>query len=46
MFSLQQNWRKGQNRFCLEAREVWGEKEGVAGSGGEMAQTMYAHVNK
>jgi hypothetical protein len=22
VFSLQQNWRRGQNRFCLEAREV------------------------
>jgi hypothetical protein len=35
MFSLQKNWRRGQNRFCLEARRVgrrgrgrkgWGEK--------------------
>jgi hypothetical protein len=34
--SLQQNWRKGQNRFCLETR----------GMGGEMTQTMYAHMNK
>jgi hypothetical protein len=24
MFSLQQNWRRGQNRFCLEARGVRG----------------------
>jgi hypothetical protein len=22
MSTLQQNWRKGQNRFCLEARRV------------------------
>jgi hypothetical protein len=45
MSSLQQNWRKGQNRFCLEARGV--EKmEGARGSGGEMAQTMYAHISK
>jgi hypothetical protein len=29
MFSPQQNWRRGQNRFCVEARE-WG-KEGVGG---------------
>jgi hypothetical protein len=21
-FSLQQNWRRGQNRFCLEARTM------------------------
>jgi hypothetical protein len=26
MSSLQQNWRKGQNRFCLEARGVGGRK--------------------
>jgi hypothetical protein len=47
MSSLQQNWRKGQNRFCLEARRMRGENEvaGV-GQGGEMAQTMNAHVNK
>jgi hypothetical protein len=39
MSSLQQNWRKGQNRFCLEARR----EEGEGGDGrkqGEMAQTM------
>jgi hypothetical protein len=27
MSTLQQNWRKGQNRFCLEE----GEKEGAGG---------------
>jgi hypothetical protein len=27
MFSLQQNWRKGQNRFCLEARGVGGRND-------------------
>jgi hypothetical protein len=37
MSSLQQNWRKEQNRFCLKVRE--GE-----GSGG--GQTMYGHMNK
>jgi hypothetical protein len=39
---IQQNWRKGQNRFCLEAREVggWG---GDDGGGGGM---VYAHMNK
>jgi hypothetical protein len=46
MSSLQQNWRKGQNRFCLEVRRV----EGREGRGGEqgrkLAQTMYAHMNK
>jgi hypothetical protein len=25
--SLQQNWRRGQNRFCLEVREEWGREE-------------------
>jgi hypothetical protein len=45
MSTLQQNWRKLQNRFCLEARQVRGEREGGDGVG-EMAQTMYAHMNK
>jgi hypothetical protein len=47
MSSLQQNWRRGQNRFCLEAREV-GVREGCGRgweAGGEMPQTMYAHIN-
>jgi hypothetical protein len=42
MSSLQQNQRKEQNRFCLEARG--GERGQEAG--GEMTQTMYAHMNK
>jgi hypothetical protein len=46
MSSLQQNWRKGQNRFCLEESRVGGEGAGRGGRGGEMAQTMYPHVNK
>jgi hypothetical protein len=45
MSSLQQNWRKGQNRFYLEVREVGGEG-GSGEQGEEMTQTMYAHVNK
>jgi hypothetical protein len=45
MSTLQQNWRKGQNRFCLEARRWEGRGRGQ-GHGGEMAQTMYAHMNK
>jgi hypothetical protein len=36
MSSLPQNWRKGQNRFYLEVRR----------QRGEMAQTMYKHMNK
>jgi hypothetical protein len=30
-FTLQQNWKKGQNRFCLEARGVGGREMGWAG---------------
>jgi hypothetical protein len=33
MSSLQLNWRRGQNRFCLEARGVWGERERARGRG-------------
>jgi hypothetical protein len=43
MLSLQQNWRRGKNRFFLEAR---GSGEGGEGRGGEMAQTMYTHMNE
>jgi hypothetical protein len=43
--AIQKNWRKGQNRFCLEAREV-GERGRGWVVGVEMAQTMYAHMNK
>jgi hypothetical protein len=32
MSSIQKNWRKGQNRFCLEARGVRGRGKGP-GSG-------------
>jgi hypothetical protein len=46
MFTLHQYWRKGQNRCCLEVRGVGGKREGVGGQGGEMAQTMYAHMNR
>jgi hypothetical protein len=52
MSTLQQNWRKGQNRFCLEARGMGGEKQSrgeIGGEGGEMTQTrlyIYAHMNK
>jgi hypothetical protein len=45
MFSLQQSWRREQNRFCLEARGLK-EGEGVVGQGGEMAQIMYTYMNK
>jgi hypothetical protein len=42
MSSLQQNWRR-QNMFCLETRVG---KEGGRGQREELAQTMYAHMNK
>jgi hypothetical protein len=45
MSSLQQNWRRGQNRFSLEARG-FGGVGGDGGQGGEMVQTMYTHTNK
>jgi hypothetical protein len=32
MSSLQQNWRRGQNKFCLEVR-VWGRREREQGAG-------------
>jgi hypothetical protein len=34
MFSLQQNWRQGQNRFCLEARGLKGSQLGGEGGRG------------
>jgi hypothetical protein len=37
MFSLQQNWRKEQNRFCLEVKGVEVEEGRGGGHGGEMA---------
>jgi hypothetical protein len=36
---------KGQNRFCLEGRSM-GERGRKWGQGGEMPQTINAHVNK
>jgi hypothetical protein len=45
MSSLQQNWRKGQNRFCLEVRWWEGERGGRE-QREEMSQKTYAHMNK
>jgi hypothetical protein len=45
MSTLQQNWRKEQNRFHLEAWRVGREGES-RGQEGEMAQTTYTHMNK
>jgi hypothetical protein len=33
VFSIHQNWRKGQNKFCLEARGVEEKVRGVVGRG-------------
>jgi hypothetical protein len=45
MSSLEQNWKKGKNRFCLKAKGV-GERGRGWGERGEMTQTMYVHMNK
>jgi hypothetical protein len=34
MSSLQKNWRKGQNRFCLELRWLGGRGQGAGGRNG------------
>jgi hypothetical protein len=44
MFSLQQNWRKGKNRFCLEARGWRGE--GGSGASGGRNDPNNEHINK
>jgi hypothetical protein len=41
MSTLQQNWRRGQNMFCLEARDLAG-REGRQGR--EIVQIIYVHV--
>jgi hypothetical protein len=46
MSSPQQYWREGQNGFCMDERMVWGGEERGGGQGGEMTQTVYAHMNK
>jgi hypothetical protein len=33
MSTLHQNWRKEQNRFCLEVRGLWGEEKGARSRG-------------
>jgi hypothetical protein len=49
MSSLQQNWKRGQNRFCLEARGVGGKKKGAGGRGrGEkwLKQCMHLWISE
>jgi hypothetical protein len=47
MSSLQQIWRKGQNRFCLEVRE-WVDREvgGAGGRNGPNNLCSYKYMNK
>jgi hypothetical protein len=33
MCCIQQKWRRGQNRFCLEARGMKGRRRGDRGEG-------------
>jgi hypothetical protein len=44
MSSLQQNWRKGQNRFCLEVRAVRGP--GTRGRNNPNNVCTYEYMNK
>jgi hypothetical protein len=46
MSFLQQNWRRGQNRFCLEARGMEGEREGAGDMRERRPKTMYTYMNK
>jgi hypothetical protein len=45
MFSLQQNWRRGQNRFCLEVKGVEEEEkgEGEGGEGSDGPNNVYTY---
>jgi hypothetical protein len=48
MFTLQQNWRKWQNRFCLEERGVEGEGGGQRAGGRNDPNNVctYEYMNK
>jgi hypothetical protein len=48
MSSLQQNWRKGQNRFCLEVRGVGerGREWEVGGKNDPNNVCTYEYMNK
>jgi hypothetical protein len=48
MSSLQQNWRKGQNRFCLEVRGVGkrGRGQGAGRRNGPNNVWTYEYMNK
>jgi hypothetical protein len=44
--SLQQNWRKGQNRFCLEARRVGRKGQGRGGRTDPNNVCTYEYMNE
>jgi hypothetical protein len=48
MFSPQQNWRRGQNRFCLEVKGVKGREKGQGAWEGEGPNNVctYESMNK
>jgi hypothetical protein len=47
MSSLQQNWRKGQNRFCLEGKEGMEDRKGNVGRGEKWPkQCMHTLINE
>jgi hypothetical protein len=48
MSSLQQNWRKGQKRFCLEVRGLGGERKQqvTGGRNGPNNVYTYEYTNK
>jgi hypothetical protein len=46
MSTLQQNWRKGQNRFCLEAREIAGRRKGWGARERNSPINVCAHTKK
>jgi ribosomal protein L20 len=48
MSSLQQNWRKEQNRFCLEARGVRGRgrRQGAGCRNGPNNVCIYEYMNQ
>jgi hypothetical protein len=43
MFSPQQNWRRGQNRFCLEAKGVVGAGQGEGAGRRDGPNNVYTY---
>jgi hypothetical protein len=46
MSTLQQNWRKGQNRFCLEVRREVERGRGAGGRNDPNNVCTYKYMNK